>query len=148
MSLLHRLTYRQHFGKVTASRDEIATHSAGLSKAAQCEEDEPTILQSASDRKRFYVSDLGTSVTIYPTDANPNNPQPLAVLTQEITRSGGPSVEQGDDLRRQRVLLPAPYVSIVEFKRGQTAPSLRIVDGLNQPGVVAVSSDGTVYLTD
>lgn len=114
----------------------------------------PVVGQQARSREKttpaFYVSNLGSSVTIYPTDTNPNNPQPLAVLTQEITRSGGLWVDTKGTIYvvNECCGYPAPYVSLVEFGRGQSAPSLRIVDGLNQPGAVAVSSGGTVYVND
>lgn len=96
----------------------------------------------------FYVSDLSTSVRIYPTDANPNNPQPLAVLTEEITQSQGLWVDKKGTTYVVNGCCPGSPVSVVEFKRGQTTPSLRILEGLNQPGDVAVSSNGTVYVTD
>jgi sugar lactone lactonase YvrE len=96
----------------------------------------------------FYVSDAGTSVRIYSTDANPNNPQPLAVLTQEITQSQGLWVDKKGTTYVVNGCCPGSPVSVVEFKRGQTTPSLQILDGLNQPGDVTVSSNGTVYVTD
>jgi len=96
----------------------------------------------------FYVSNLSTSVSIYPTDANPNDPQPLAVLTQGITQSDGLWVDKKGTTYVVNGCCPGKPVSVVEFKRGQNTPSLRISDGLNQPGDVAVSSDGTVYVTD
>jgi hypothetical protein len=96
----------------------------------------------------FYVSDLSTSVRIYPTDANPNDPQPLAVLTQEITQSDGLWVDKKGTTYVVNGCCPGSPPSVVEFKRGQMAPSLRITEGLNQPGSVAVNSNGTVYVTD
>jgi len=96
----------------------------------------------------FYVSDLSTSVSIYPTDTNPNDPERLAVLTQEITQSQGLWVDRQGTLYVVNGCCPGKPVSVVEFKRGQNTPSLQITEGLNEPGNVAVSSDGTVYVTD
>src|SRR5580704_6621399 len=105
-------------------------------------------LSRATTTAAFYVSDAGTSVRIYSTDANPNNPQPLAVLTQEITQSEGLWVDKKGTTYVVNGCCPGAPVSVVEFKRGKTTPSLQILDGLNQPGDVTVSSNGTVYVTD
>jgi WD40 repeat protein len=96
----------------------------------------------------FYVSDLSTSVSIYPTNANSDDPQPLAVLTQDITQSDGVWVDREGTAYVVNGCCPGSPPSVVEFKRGQMTPSLKITEGLSQPGNVAVSSDGTVYVTD
>jgi sugar lactone lactonase YvrE len=95
----------------------------------------------------FYVSTLSTSVSIYSIHTNPNAPQPLAVLTQALTQSQGLWVDKKGTLYVVNGCCPGSPPSVVEFARGQTAPSLQITNGLHDPGDVAVSSDGTVYVS-
>jgi hypothetical protein len=96
----------------------------------------------------FFVSNLGTSVRIYPTDTNPSAPQPLATLTQEITQSNGIWVDKAGTTYVVNGCCTNSPPSVVAFRRGQTTPSLQIVNGLSHPTNVAVDTHGTVYVTD
>jgi hypothetical protein len=100
---------------------------------------------AASHTKRLlFVSNLSANVRIYSADIHLANPQLLGAITDGATRPQGVWIDRKGTLYVENGAQYPTQANIEEYKHGATSPFRTISDGLNNPGAVAVGSDGTV----
>lgn len=99
-------------------------------------------------KKGLYVSNLFTSVSLYPAGIHKSNPKPMETITDGTTRPEAMWVDRHGTLYVVNGVNGRDHVSVAEYKQGETEPKRVITNGLTAPAAVAVGRDGTVYVND
>ncbi len=100
-----------------------------------------------TSKRVLFVSNLDGGIRIYSADIHEKNPPLLGTITSGASRPEGVWVDGKDTLYVVNGSNGSKGASVSEYKRGASEPFRTITTGLlDNPGAVAVGSDGTVYV--
>jgi hypothetical protein len=103
--------------------------------------------RNASGRGQvLFVADLSKTVVYFTANIHAKNPPRLGQISDGIVRASGVWIDREGTLYVTN--FDSSIHSLVEYKRGDSAPFKTITNGLFTPGAVAVDRSGNVYVAD